>query len=47
MMSQYLHVLGSLWLIKQVFFFLTRQILIYNDGLPKGKRPPAGMGAGI
>jgi hypothetical protein len=36
--------LFNLYLTRQVS---EEQILIYNDVLPKGKRPPAGMGAGM
>jgi hypothetical protein len=34
----------ELYLTKQVS---NEQILIYNDGLPEGKRPPAGTAVGI
>ena len=34
----------NLYLTRQVSW---EQIFIYNDGLPKGKRPPVGTGAGI
>ena len=49
--QQFLRYVNTLYdLHVYIFIYLTRQvskeqILIYNDGLPKGKRPPAGTGA--
>ena len=40
----YICILFNIYLTRKVS---EEQIRIYNDGLPKGKKTPVGMGAGI
>jgi hypothetical protein len=35
------------YLTFNLYLFSQEQMLLYNDSLPKGKRPPVGTGAGI